>query len=60
LIACDFVRVGIQPDAPTAPAPFGSSLDRRAVLAAPGMIAGDIGDLPVLPLPESLPIREAS
>jgi UDP-N-acetylglucosamine 2-epimerase (non-hydrolysing) len=44
----------------TAPAPFGTSLDRRAVLAATGMIAGDIGDLPVLSLPESLPIREAS
>jgi UDP-N-acetylglucosamine 2-epimerase (non-hydrolysing) len=43
-----------------APAPFGSSLDRRAVLAATGMVAGDIAELPVLPLPEPLPMREAS
>ena len=42
-----------------APAPFGSSLDRRAVLAATGMVDGDIADLPCS-LPESLPVREAS
>jgi UDP-N-acetylglucosamine 2-epimerase (non-hydrolysing) len=49
-----------------APAPFGSSLDRRAVLAATGVVDADDAELPspiALPLrprPNPAPIREAS
>ena len=44
-----------------APAPFGSSLDRRAVLAAIGAVESDIVDLPATVAP-AVPflVREAS
>jgi UDP-N-acetylglucosamine 2-epimerase (non-hydrolysing) len=54
-------------DGGVAPAPFGSSLDRRAVLAATGAVEAGIAELTAAdeietppPLPVPLPVREAS
>ena len=52
-------------DGGAAPAPFGSSLDRRAVLAATGVVDTAVAvpsliELPLRPRPVAAPIREAS
>ncbi len=57
MAALDYLHIG-----GAAPAPFGSSLDRRAVLAASGHVEAELLVLPpvLLPVEESDAVREAS